>query len=600
MRFYPGGACVMTAFKDFVVTPGRSYNVDFDLDRSGIANFTVEIYTAATLSGTGTLITTLSASNGRLSYTFTPAAGQNFIRVSFKKNSGENTSFYIDNLQIRTVAAPYAAVVVMKSDYYPFGMQMPDRHSNDDKYRYGYNGMEKDKEMHGEGNSYTTEFRQYDPRLGRWLSLDPLAASAPEWSPYRTFFDNPIMFSDPSGLFEGRGDAKKYKRENKIKGRVRKSDEGGYEISSKKDRTIYSKGDDSGSYSENHKNDGVEESAMITKPSNSGFWSKVWNVVVKIDNIYREYGSLIPGVGSAPQAMETIEKGKVLITGKDFDGNKSNRAVAGGFLILDFLPAAGKYSKAFQVLERSSKLSAASKEVGILDKILGSVCFTKDTKISTDEGFKDIENIQVGDTVWSFDETTGNKSLKVVYNTVVRQADHLLQLKIGTDTLQTTDDHPFYVNGNWVKAMDLNVGDSLDLLNGGKIVLSEKTRIDTAITIYNFAVSDYATYYVGEHQILVHNNNPCIEVAENAGEQVVKKTADEIAKNCKKMSESQITQLLGEGWHKNGAKTKIVKKFGRDLKGSTNADFFIEKNTGEILLQGNQSKAWVQTGLFLE
>ncbi|MNK04933.1 hypothetical protein D3C87_228060 [compost metagenome] len=200
MRFYPGGACVMTAFKDFVVTPGRSYNVDFDLDRSGIANFTVEIYTAATLSGTGTLITTLSASNGRLSYTFTPAAGQNFIRVSFKKNSGENTSFYIDNLQIRTVAAPYAAVVVMKSDYYPFGMQMPDRHSNDDKYRYGYNGMEKDKEMHGEGNSYTTEFRQYDPRLGRWLSLDPLMADYPGMSPYVAFNDNPVYYVDPLGL----------------------------------------------------------------------------------------------------------------------------------------------------------------------------------------------------------------------------------------------------------------------------------------------------------------------------------------------------------------------------------------------------------------
>lgn len=203
MRFYPGGACIMTAFKDFVVTPGRSYNVDFDLDRTGIANFTAEIYTAATLSGTGTLITTLTATNGRLSYTLTPAAGQNFIRVYFKKNSGENASFYIDNLQIRTVASPYAAVVIMKSDYYPYGMQMPGRHTNDDKYRYGYNGMEKDAEMHGEGNSYSTEFRQYDPRLGRWLSLDPLMMKYPNMSPYVAFNDNPVYFTDPLGLEGG-------------------------------------------------------------------------------------------------------------------------------------------------------------------------------------------------------------------------------------------------------------------------------------------------------------------------------------------------------------------------------------------------------------
>jgi RHS repeat-associated protein len=40
-------------------------------------------------------------------------------------------------------------------------------------YSYGFNGMETDKEVSGTGNSYTTQFRQYDPRIGRWLSLDP-------------------------------------------------------------------------------------------------------------------------------------------------------------------------------------------------------------------------------------------------------------------------------------------------------------------------------------------------------------------------------------------------------------------------------------------
>ena len=41
-------------------------------------------------------------------------------------------------------------------------------------YRYMFNGMEADPELKGNGNSYTTEFRQYDPRLGRWLSLNLL------------------------------------------------------------------------------------------------------------------------------------------------------------------------------------------------------------------------------------------------------------------------------------------------------------------------------------------------------------------------------------------------------------------------------------------
>lgn len=94
----------------------------------------------------------------------------------------------------------YEAVVIMKSDYYPFGMEMPGRNSNTSAYRFGYNGMESDPEATGQGNSYTTEFRQYDPRLGRWMSLDPMMMSFANESPYCAFADNPVYFVDPYGL----------------------------------------------------------------------------------------------------------------------------------------------------------------------------------------------------------------------------------------------------------------------------------------------------------------------------------------------------------------------------------------------------------------
>ena len=67
-------------------------------------------------------------------------------------------------------------------------------------YRYAFNGMETDKEVSGQGNSYTTMFRQYDPRLGRWKSIDPLAGMFPDQSPYCAFDNNPIYYTDPSGL----------------------------------------------------------------------------------------------------------------------------------------------------------------------------------------------------------------------------------------------------------------------------------------------------------------------------------------------------------------------------------------------------------------
>ena len=99
--------------------------------------------------------------------------------------------------------AYFEAVSLMKCDYYPFGMEMPGRKITTDNYRYGYNGMEKDDEAKGEGNSYTTEFRQYDPRLGRWLSLDPLMAQFPNMSPYCSFNNNPVYYTDPYGLSAG-------------------------------------------------------------------------------------------------------------------------------------------------------------------------------------------------------------------------------------------------------------------------------------------------------------------------------------------------------------------------------------------------------------
>ena len=51
-------------------------------------------------------------------------------------------------------------------------------------YRFAFNGMEKDDEVKGLGNSLDFGARMYDPRLGRWLSLDPLQQKYPFASPY--------------------------------------------------------------------------------------------------------------------------------------------------------------------------------------------------------------------------------------------------------------------------------------------------------------------------------------------------------------------------------------------------------------------------------
>jgi len=80
---------------------------------------------------------------------------------------------------------------------------MPNRHGpGNSDYRYGFNGMEKDDEMHGQdGSSYTTYFRQNDVRIGRWLSIDPIRQEY--MSPYNSMDNNPIFLIDPLGSKTG-------------------------------------------------------------------------------------------------------------------------------------------------------------------------------------------------------------------------------------------------------------------------------------------------------------------------------------------------------------------------------------------------------------
>jgi RHS repeat-associated protein len=67
------------------------------------------------------------------------------------------------------------------------------------KYRFGFGSKEKDNEMYGEGNAYDYGARIYDPRLGKWLSTDPLQQKYADLSPYNYCANSPISAKDPDG-----------------------------------------------------------------------------------------------------------------------------------------------------------------------------------------------------------------------------------------------------------------------------------------------------------------------------------------------------------------------------------------------------------------
>ena len=79
-------------------------------------------------------------------------------------------------------------------------MMMPGRkYQTGSGYRYGFNGKENDNEVKGEGNQQDYGMRIYDPRLGRFLSVDPLEDEYPELTPYQFAGNTPIQATDLDG-----------------------------------------------------------------------------------------------------------------------------------------------------------------------------------------------------------------------------------------------------------------------------------------------------------------------------------------------------------------------------------------------------------------
>jgi len=95
-------------------------------------------------------------------------------------------------------------------------MVIPGRSYSTTAYKWGYNTQEKCDEISGAGNHTTAKFWEYDPRTGRRWNLDP--AGYPYQSHYSVNNNNPILFTDPLGIYGTKGEARQMRREAKAEG----------------------------------------------------------------------------------------------------------------------------------------------------------------------------------------------------------------------------------------------------------------------------------------------------------------------------------------------------------------------------------------------
>ena len=90
-------------------------------------------------------------------------------------------------------------------------------------------------------------------------------------------------------------------------------------------------------------------------------------------------------------------------------------------------------------------------------------CFTAGTQVYTDKGYKNIEDIKVEDLVWAYNEKTKNQELKKVINTFSKVRNHIYKIHFGNNVIEATEDHPFFIDDQWLKVKNLKVGDLLNL-----------------------------------------------------------------------------------------------------------------------------------------
>ncbi|WP_259069334.1 RHS repeat-associated core domain-containing protein [Mucilaginibacter sp. X4EP1] len=94
----------------------------------------------------------------------------------------------------------YLPDITTAQQYYAFGSLMPNlTYTENNNYKYGFNGKENDNEVKGVGDQQDYGMRIYDPRAGKFLSVDPIGPSYPWYTGYSFAGNNPILNLDLDG-----------------------------------------------------------------------------------------------------------------------------------------------------------------------------------------------------------------------------------------------------------------------------------------------------------------------------------------------------------------------------------------------------------------
>ncbi|TZF99107.1 RHS repeat-associated core domain-containing protein (plasmid) [Chryseobacterium panacisoli] len=176
-----------------------------------------------------------------------------------------NYTDHLGNTRLSYAKNGAGTEIIEESNYYPFGLKHDGYNAlaGNPAYKYKYNGKELQ-----ETGMYAMDFRHYMLDIGRFTGMDRFSELAPAINSYRFAFNNPILYSDPTGLFETRKEARAYRKTHGIKDTINKESDGSYAINDRANYVSYNQGAEPSG--DSHPGDGVAERALlIGKKGNS-------------------------------------------------------------------------------------------------------------------------------------------------------------------------------------------------------------------------------------------------------------------------------------------------------------------------------------------
>ncbi len=129
-------------------------------------------------------------------------------------------------------------------------------------------------------------------------------------------------------------------------------------------------------------------------------------------------------------------------------------------------------------------------------------CFAKDTKISTPTRKVNIQDIQIGDEVISYNEKTKQIENSKVVQVFKHQVSSYL---IINNKLKVTKEHPMLINEKWKEIGSANIDDKIKTINNEEIIKSIE-EIKDSVEVFNLEVENNHNYFA--ENFLVHNKGP--------------------------------------------------------------------------------------------